>query len=68
MNREAKALHGQLVDLGFVLVRSKRHLVYRHEAGGPPVAAPKTASDWRASKNVLAKARRVARELEAARP
>lgn len=43
--------------MGFVLVRSKKHAVYRHPQAGTLVAA-RTASDHRAAKNALAQARR----------
>lgn len=66
MNREAKRVDRELTDMGFVLVRAKRHLVYHHPKGGEPVTAPKSASDHRASRNVLAKAKRVVRDLESA--
>lgn len=52
-----RALHRRLTDMGFVLVRSKKHAVYRHPQAGTLVAA-RTASDHRAAKNALAQARR----------
>lgn len=63
MSGEVKAMHRQLVALGFELVRDKRHRVYHHRDGGPPLTAPKTPSDHRATRNVVAKGRRIAREL-----
>ena len=66
MNRKAKDLHAELTALGFVLVRSKRHLVYHHPGGGRPLTAPKSPSDKRATKNVRADAARILRGLEQA--
>lgn len=49
-----------IAALGYVLIRSKRHLIYQHPCGAM-ITVAKTASDRRATKNIMATARRMLR-------
>ena len=51
----------ELARLGYVLARSKRHLVYKHPSGAQ-VSVAKSASDGRSFGNLLSDARRMLRE------
>lgn len=56
-----RVVRDELKRLGYVLVRSKNHLVYRHSSGAQ-VSVAKSASDGRAFSNLLSDARRMLRE------
>lgn len=67
MNRAAREVDAQLRAMGFVLHRETRHRIYRHPKGGPQLTCPKTPSDSSGPRNTIADARRILRNLEAAR-
>lgn len=52
----------ELLDLGFALVRERKHKVYRRERDGRTVVLPKSGSDWRGAKNARALIRRIREE------
>lgn len=50
-------VHDSLAHLGYVLVRHRKHRIYRHPSGAT-VTTSSTPSDPRAAKNAIATARR----------
>tara|TARA_B100000575_G_scaffold265455_1_gene242025 strand:- start:93 stop:350 length:258 start_codon:yes stop_codon:yes gene_type:complete len=49
MGKEIKKL---MKENNYELVRSKRHLIWKHRIFGGMITTPKTPSDWRALKNI----------------
>lgn len=56
-----KGVRSELKRLGYGLVRSKRHLIYKHPCGAQ-VSVAKSASDKHSFGNLLSDARRMLRE------
>ena len=55
MGKEIKKL---MKENDYELVRSKKHLIWKHKIFGGMITTPKTPSDWRALKNVQRDIRR----------
>jgi hypothetical protein len=49
MGKEFKKL---MAENNYELVRSKKHLIWKHKILGGIITTPKTPSDWRALKNI----------------
>lgn len=63
--KEVRKLDRLARQNGFVLIRSGKHLVYRHPDIDEQLVIAKSASDSRAHKNNLSRLRRLLRTLEA---
>lgn len=59
--RALRQVDRELSRLGYQLVRSKRHLIYRHPSGAT-VSVAQSGSDPRGYTNLLSDARRALRE------
>ena len=53
-----RELEKLLQRLGFDLVRSKRHNVWRRRSDGATLVVPQSSGDWRTVQNLMSYARR----------
>lgn len=61
MSSERRDYHRKLEDLGFVLVRSRKHRIYKHPSGATACMAT-SASDYHSLKNSVMDARKELRQ------
>jgi hypothetical protein len=62
-NKQLRALEESAMQHGFVLVRSNKHLVYRHPALKEQLVVAHSASDRRAHQNNVSRLKRLVRQL-----
>lgn len=65
-NKEVRKLDRLARENGFTLVRSGKHLVYRHPQINEQLVIAKSASDRRATQNNLSRMKRLLRTLDEA--
>jgi hypothetical protein len=53
MQKRNRQLTTLMAQHGYILVREKRHAVWRHRHTGHQLVTSQTPSDWRQLKNVL---------------
>jgi predicted RNA binding protein YcfA (HicA-like mRNA interferase family) len=64
-NNELKTVHRKTLSLGFELVRSRKHRIYRHTVTARIVPVAGSRSDIRAMRNCVSEMARIHREAQA---